>query len=467
MKYLTILILFLFLFGCKSHPGDDDSPVDDSPVDDSPVDDSPVDEISLTVDLSGNSLVMIDSTELASNQTNTASKYMLAENSNCLTAADISGDVAESIISDPSLCITDLEKVDAYGGFLTWYDVSDDSIVYCGIINRDGTVWDTTGECPVQNGGFSNNNALHRISTYILHGLSETGDYVEYDQTNDKATVLITDASGDINHVTRIEHDNYMKYLYKINGMTKEKMNGEVKEIPELEDIHFHAIGTNLQYSIEGENKFRRAYFDNDGMITVGPAGVYIEYHSSPVPIALAEWINDSNSSGGPPSGPIINSSLNNCDSVTIDATGDATTDTTLIFCPNGYYKYTDSSSDIEIVDLCALGNCGRSDTSIMCTTSANIYFFTPFTRGELLTGLRLTKIDPVNEEWQQIFDIYSVNNSTNVTEEQIEDYKILSMGCDGSIVTALMSGRTILITNADDASPDVLYLPIVASSAI
>ena len=468
-KYLLIILVSLFLIGCKGEPGKQGvQGIQGETGEKGDIGRTPKIYEPLDIDLSGKHNIMLDVEQMASKEKNFSS-YMyaainfvvpdlMAEDPACMTAVNVDSGFVESIINDSGRCLKKVRKVDVSGdtrGFAIWEeeDATGDTVQVCGIIKPDGTVNELAMDnCPKQNAGFKNNPELHYVSPTQLRGLSNGGNWVEYDTLNDTTTVIVSDSSGDINMMLEVDRVNVKAYHFRVGNIAKKSVNGVVSNVPELDGKYPHKVGTDLQF--KDGNAFKRAYFDASGdAITYQDSNIL--YQASAVPIAFADWLITG--IGVDPQGPVINDSLNNCDSNKIG-------DTTILLCPNGVYKYGDSESDLSRLDICALGNCGRS-TSVSCVTSNHYYIFTPFTNGSGdYTSLRLTKININNESTENIFDINDYVNG--VIQSQVDYFKINSMKCTDNTVTATTNTKTIIINNAD-STPDISYLDIVADGVI
>lgn len=469
-KLLAVILISFFLIGCKS---EEDTDTDsESP--------STKTYVPLVIDLSSDNLVMIDNDQMASKE-KTTFDYMyaainfvlpelIASDPACLTIADVGSGVAESVINDPTRCLKKVEKVDSNGGYIIWeedstldaqqsgpYYLVSNTVQKCGIINPDGSVWEVK-KCPKKNGGFKNNKALKRVSTTKLRSLSTNGEYIEYDQSNDTETVIINDASGSIDMMIEVDHQNVKKYLYREGNTAKQSINGVVSNVPDLDGKYPHKVGTDLQF--RDGNKFGRAFFDGSGDVIQGPNSGII-YRGSAVPVSLDYWYANGvapDGTGPKPYGPVINDSLNNCDSNKIG-------DTTVLLCPNGVYKYVDSSSDLKSVSQNILG-INSDEPYILCKTNSYLYTFSVginISNSEYYV-LRLTKSNIINETYERVFDIVDVTN--DVTQAQIDEFKINSISCSADSVTATTNTKTIIINNAD-STPDISYLDIEADGTI
>ena len=102
--------------------------------------------------------------------------------------------------------------------------------------------------CPKKNGGFKNNTALHYVSDTKLRGLSNGGNYLEYDTSNDITTVIVDNSDGNMDMMIEIDHPNVKKYLYKSGNDVKQKINGVVSNVPELYGKYPPKVGTELHF---------------------------------------------------------------------------------------------------------------------------------------------------------------------------------------------------------------------------
>ena len=436
MKYL-ILALSLFTFGCLQ----DESATTTSTS-------TSTSATVIKVDISGkNNLVMVKTSSVSSSSKLNLSPSFAASASDCLTVGDIGTGTVQSVVATSGLCFKSLEKIDNSGGHAVWSVDTSNDVEKCGIINADGSVWETD-KCPKQNGGFKNNKALIRVSSSILRGISASGDYIEYDQSADTATVLIDDTNS-IDTIYEIQHTNKKQYLYKVGSTVKQKVDNISSIVPELGDKEFHPIGDKIQI-LDG-NSFKRGYFDSDANVTQYPSGTAY-YQSSPVPTAYAAWAL---SGGTKPTGPTYNGNLSDCQKDTIGTYN-------IMFCTGAIYKYSDATPDLETVSG---GTSGIGSNGISCATSGHIYYYagSKNAAGNYVAFV-LTKSDVINQTYSRIFQIEDA--SGDMTTEQIANYSIQSMACSDSTVTAMTATRTILINTAD-ATPDVNYLDIAVESVI
>ena len=430
MKYLLILLTVLSM-GCLEDQDATEVTTSTSTTN------------TMSLDISGkNNLVMVSS---SSSSSASFSPSFAGSSGTCLTPGDVgNGSVASIVTSNFTACFKKLEKVDDTGGYAVWSEDTSNDSDKCGIINADGSVWETD-KCPMKNGGFKNNKALTRMSSTILRGLSTDGDYIEYDQSNDTATVLI-DETNAIDTIYEIQHTNKKQYMYKLGSTAKQMVDGISSIVPELGNKEFHPIGEVLQ--IKDTTNFKRGYFDGDGNAANSPIGQG-PYAASPVPDAYAVWAQNG---GTKPIGPTYHGMLNNC---LLNKIGT----TTIMNCGSGFFKYSDASADLESINPCALGNCGTSAESVSCSTDNHLFFFTPFRDSSNdISDFRLTRMDMVNETYSNIFDIN--DPSADMSAEQIANYHIQSIACSSDSVTAMTVTRTILINNAD-STPDINYLDI------
>lgn len=432
-----LIILALFIFGCSDA---EDTDTNTSTNSETQTDTSTA-YIPLVINLAGENGVL-KSTGDSMDLSVPFLGINLAVGNNCKTAGDMGTGVYDSIVNDPDRCITAFEKVDSTGGHLKvieTVDTSPDSgpmrivsvnVEKCYIIKTDGSTFETPN-CPDKKGIFKNDKFLNRISPTKLEGISG-GNIVEYDQVNETSTIVLSDISGDIAQYERMAHANVDQIIYKVGSSVKRVSGGVTNVITQLENKEWHKLKKIIQIKAGG-NLLKRIHFNDDGIPIQDIYGFAIGNAPSN-PVEFGIWnANPSSSKGPPPYGPVMNSSLSNCDKSVINGT-------TIALCNGGVYKYTDKDSDLELINICALGNCGQPD-SVSCMTSEYYYLFSAWP-----TIYRLTRIHIANETSIQIYDLAASGN---------EDYNLISMACGSDTVTGMTDIKTVLITNAN-TSPSI-----------